>query len=158
MSGQVHRTPESAPAQEIDDLLGRMTEAWNAGDATAYAGQFTEDADYVTFFGMHLTGRRAIEESHRALFEGPLRGSRLTGGTGGEQAPAIRFLRPDVAVVVMNGGSSVGGEQSPERDSIITLTAVREPDAWRFASFQNTRKVSMESLGAPGRPGGREGR
>ncbi|GII63426.1 hypothetical protein Skr01_35110 [Sphaerisporangium krabiense] len=140
---------ETATA-EIHDLLRRMTDAWNAGDARAYAGQFTEDADYITFFGMRMTGREAIEQSHRALFEGPLKGVKLTGSASGPAAPSIRFLRPDVAVVIASGGSTLDGRPAPERDSIISLTAVREPDAWRFAAFQNTRAASPEQLRAMG--------
>ncbi|GII84700.1 hypothetical protein Ssi03_26900 [Sphaerisporangium siamense] len=135
---------------EIHDLLRRMTDAWNTGDARAYAEQFTADADYITFFGMRITGREAIEQSHRALFEGPLKGVKLTEGTSAPAAPSIRFLRPDVAVVIASGGSSLDGRPDPGRDSIITLTAVREPDAWRFAAFHNTRKVSPEELRAKG--------
>ncbi|MET9065639.1 SgcJ/EcaC family oxidoreductase [Streptosporangium sandarakinum] len=138
-------TEASLATREIGAALGRMTNAWNDGDAAAYAGQFTEDADYVTFFGLHMTGRQAIEDSHRALFEGPLKGSRLTGVT----SPSIRFLRPDVAVVVAGGGSSLDGVPDPGRDSVITLTAVREPDAWRFASFQNTRRTNPAAPAGP---------
>jgi uncharacterized protein (TIGR02246 family) len=139
-------TREAPAAHEIRELLGRMTDAWNARDAVAYAEQFTHDADYITFFGMLVTGRPAIEETHRTLFEGPLKGVRLTRSTTGETTSSIRFLRPDVAIVISTGGSSTDGKPDPARDSIITLTAVRQPDAWRFASFQNTRRMSMEAL------------
>lgn len=30
------------------DVLGGVKDAWLAGDAVAFAGLFTEDADYVT--------------------------------------------------------------------------------------------------------------
>ncbi|WP_030905139.1 SgcJ/EcaC family oxidoreductase [Streptomyces sp. NRRL F-5126] len=119
-------------ASSVDELLGALTTAWNAGDATAYAELFVEDADYITWFGQNMAGRPAIEAGHRALFEGPLKGSRLTsGGT----PPRIRFLRPDVAVIVTAGGAPGG---TAER-SVITLTAVCDEGRWRFASFQNTR-------------------
>jgi len=126
---------------QIHDLLDRMTSAWNAGDATAYADQFTADADYVTFFGLHMTGRTAIEEAHRHLFGGPLKGSRLTGPSTGAAEPGIRFVRPDVAIVVSTGGASLGDTQDPGRDSIMTLTAVRDDGTWRFAAFHNTRQA-----------------
>lgn len=131
--------------QEIGGLLDALVEAWNAGDATAYAGLFTEDADYITFFGLHMAGRRAIEESHRALFEGPLRGSRIGFGAGAESGQEggtrIRALGPGVALVVAKGGSTLPGQTAPDpaRESMITLTAVETADGWRFASFQNTR-------------------
>ncbi|RJL23002.1 SgcJ/EcaC family oxidoreductase [Bailinhaonella thermotolerans] len=125
---------------QIHDLLTRLTEAWNAGDAAAYAALFTEDADYVTFLGRNTPGRQAIEHVHRALFEGPLKGSRLAPMT---TAAKIRFIRPDVAVIVAEGGSGLDGSAGPDPDraSTITLVAVRDEDAWRFTSFQNTRRV-----------------
>lgn len=131
--------------QEIRKLLDELVAAWNAGDAAAYAGLFTEDADYVTFFGLHTIGRKAIEESHRALFEGPLKGSRIgfapSAGSGREGGARVRELGPGVALVVAHGGSALPGQEGPDpdRDSVITLTAVKGDEGWRFASFQNTR-------------------
>ena len=120
------------------DVLARLTEAWNNGDATAYARLFTEDADYVTYFGLNLPGRDQIESAHRALFEGPLRGVKLTGTP---EPPKVRFVRPDVAIAVVGGGSSLSGnaESDPDRASTVTFVLVREEDGWRIASFQNTR-------------------
>ncbi len=123
--------------EAINDVLRRLTEAWNAGDATAYADLFTEDADYVTFFGMNFPGRATIESSHRALFEGPLRGSKLTGAEGSAK---IRFIRPDVAIAIVGGGSSLEGDTTdPGRESTVTFVLVEDGDGWRIASFHNTR-------------------
>ncbi|GAB2958364.1 SgcJ/EcaC family oxidoreductase [Nonomuraea fastidiosa] len=117
---------------EIATLLTRLAEAWNAGDATAYAALFTEDADYITFDGRLTQGRDAIESSHRWLFDGPLKGSTMA-------APAdTRFKRlADGAVLVIStGGTTLNGQL---RTSTVSFTAVRTPQGWRFASFQNTR-------------------
>ena len=128
---------ETTPARE---LLGALLAAWNAGDASAYADLFVEDADYITFFGQIMAGRAAIEAGHRALFEGPLKGSRLSLG---ETAPKVRFLCPDAAVIMATGAAPGGGPHQ----SVITLTAVHDGDRWRFASFQNTRVAPIP--GAP---------
>jgi uncharacterized protein (TIGR02246 family) len=121
--------------QRVVAVLGELVGAWNAGDADAYGALFTEDADYVTFFGVNMPGRKAITEGHRALFQGPLKGSKLDGGG----APSkVRFLRPDVAVVVVGGGSTLPGADAA-RDSTLTYVLVEEAGAWRIASFQNTR-------------------
>ena len=32
----------------VDDLMGRLVEAWERGDGTAYGAMFAEDAQYVT--------------------------------------------------------------------------------------------------------------
>jgi uncharacterized protein (TIGR02246 family) len=129
----------------IVELLGRLTEAWNAGDAATYGSLFTEDADYITFFGLNMPGRKAIEEGHRALFEGPLKGSRLTGNGGAK----IRFVRADVAIAVVGGGSSLegGAKTDPGRESVLTFVVVREDDGWKFASFQNTRVSDPRAAG-----------
>jgi uncharacterized protein (TIGR02246 family) len=38
----------------------RMIDAWNAGDGAAFAGPFTDDADFVAWEGTHLKGRQEI--------------------------------------------------------------------------------------------------
>jgi uncharacterized protein (TIGR02246 family) len=124
---------------DVRAVLNRLAEAWNAGDAAAYGRLFTEDADYVTFFGMNFPGREAIESSHRALFEGPLKGSTLTGQLGAEAR--VRFVRPDVAVVLAGGGSSLAGADVPDegRASTVTFVLVRDGGEWLITAFQNTR-------------------
>ncbi|HJZ50395.1 MAG TPA: SgcJ/EcaC family oxidoreductase [Roseiflexaceae bacterium] len=118
----------------VRTLLQQFYDAW--GDADAYASVFTEDADYIAFDGTHAKGRDAIAESHRPLFERFLKGSRLFG-----EAPAIRFLAPDVALIHSKGAVLRAGQQrpSPRRMSVQTVVAVKQADGWRLAAFQNTR-------------------
>jgi len=124
---------------DVRAVLGRLTEAWNSADAAAYGRLFTEDADYVTFFGLNFPGREAIESSHRALFEGPLKGSKLTGRLGA--SAKVRFIRPDVAVAVVGGGSSVSGADITDegRESTVSFVLVQEDGEWLITAFQNTR-------------------
>ncbi|MFC5823324.1 SgcJ/EcaC family oxidoreductase [Nonomuraea insulae] len=124
----------SEESNEIVHLLTQMKLTWNAGDSAGYAGLFTEDADYITFFGLRLKGRQAIEDTHRELFK-----TSIKLGEGGGGAPSIRHLTGDVALVIAGGTSSVDGEPDPSRASVVTLTALRTTEGWRFASFQNTR-------------------
>ncbi|MFI7453571.1 SgcJ/EcaC family oxidoreductase [Nonomuraea sp. NPDC049714] len=119
-------------SQEIHNLIDGVYETWNAGDAAAYAALFTEDADYITYFGLHLKGRQAIDEVHRDLFKMPIKLD-----AGGE--PSVKMLSDTVALMIATGGSVVDGRREPGRDSILTYTAVHTPEGWRFASFQNTR-------------------
>jgi uncharacterized protein (TIGR02246 family) len=88
---------------------------------------------------MNFPGREAIESSHRALFEGPLKGSQLTGQLGA--AAKVRFVRPDVAVVVVGGGSSVSGADTTDagRESTVSFVLVEEDGEWLITAFQNTR-------------------
>ncbi|MEC3977237.1 SgcJ/EcaC family oxidoreductase [Amycolatopsis sp. H20-H5] len=128
----------TASTSEVLAVLAALPEAWNAGDAAAYGRLFTEDADYITFFGMNMPGRQAIEDGHRALFEGPLSGMKLVEAGS---PPRVRFLREDVAVVVAGGGSALDGRgvPGPGRESMLTYVLVRESGGWLIASFHNTR-------------------
>jgi uncharacterized protein (TIGR02246 family) len=127
----------------VQRLLDAFAAAWAAGDAQAYARLFTQDASYITYFGANLAGPAAIESSHRRLFAGPMRASHLSWRDG----PDIRFIRPDVAIIVGHG--AVATPRGLEPSSTITLVAVRDEGTWRFASFQNTREAPFPAE-APG--------
>jgi uncharacterized protein (TIGR02246 family) len=124
----------------ILDLLATAGAAWAAGDAPAYGQLFSEDAEYVTWFGQRIRGRRDITETHRTLF------AKLppAGPVGSAPAePTIRFLRPDVALSVTVAESPVHGPGEAGAISVVTHVAVEGADGWRFASFQNTRETPM---------------
>lgn len=119
---------------DIEHLLAKMTDAWNAGDASAYAEVFTVDAQYISWLGTIDKGRAAIAATHDFLFTGPLKGVPMAGASELD----IRYLTPDVALVTADGGKP---EHAPVA-SVVTLVAVRQDDRWLFTSFQNTRKSS----------------
>ncbi|GAA4953528.1 SgcJ/EcaC family oxidoreductase [Streptomonospora halophila] len=133
--------------ESVAALLDGLAAAWNAGDADAYGDCFTEDATYIVYNGMLLSGPREIAEAHRHLFAGLLKGSSLGGVEAA--APAIRLVAPGVAHVMVTGGVRLAGQEAPDpaRDSRITYLAVRRGQAWRFAAFQNTRRTA-EGAGA----------
>ena len=134
MSVSTHDAPHA--------VLAALARAWDAGDAPAYAGQFTEGATYVTFDGRLLDGRQAIEDLHRFLFNGPLRDSRMVSEDGGSTTiRSTSQLGEDVAVVVSTGGIQLAGQSElGDRDSVQTLVLTRSGEQWLVAAFQNTRK------------------
>lgn len=119
---------------EIRALLQRLNTAW--GDADAFAALFTEDAEYVTFDGSMFKGRAAIAESHRPLFEGFMRGSRLEG-----QVQSVRFLTPDVALVHGKGAVLQRKQRKASRRalSVQTNVVIRQDGRWLITAFHNTR-------------------
>jgi uncharacterized protein (TIGR02246 family) len=113
--------------------LERMVTAWDAGDARAFAAEFTEEATYVIYVGLVYQGRREIERGHIPVFEKWQKGTRMS-----MLVRSIRLLGEDTAVVLTEGGI---GKGRVRRDKVQTYTFVREADGrWRCASFQNTRK------------------
>ena len=50
----------TADAAELSSLVNRLVDAWNQGDARAFAALFTPAAEYVTGAGERIRGREAI--------------------------------------------------------------------------------------------------
>ena len=116
--------------------LDRVRAAWDAGDATALAAEFTDDASYVIFVGLHYLGRDAIRRSHVPVFEKWQRGSRMS-----MRVLDLRFPTPDVAVVLTEGG--IGTRARIPHDKVQTFVMVRDGDVWRCTAFQNTKKQRL---------------
>jgi uncharacterized protein (TIGR02246 family) len=121
---------------QIQALFEKTKAAWSSNDADLYASAFAADADYVGFDGACARGAQAIARSHQALFDGPLKGSRLFGAI-----ETIRAVAPETAVVIATGAATLPWQAtpSPARQSRQTYVAAKIDGAWRFVSFHNTR-------------------
>jgi uncharacterized protein (TIGR02246 family) len=132
------RSEEERAADEnaIRALQRRMLEAWGAGDGPAFAAPFSDDALFIGFDGSVMRGGEQIAATHQEVFDRWMKGTRLI-----EERTEFSFVNPDVAIVHTLGGTVMRGksEPTPERDSIQTLVAVRDPSGWSYVSFQNTR-------------------
>src|SRR5271165_5596205 len=116
----------------VETCLDRIRLAWNAGDAHAYAREFTEDATYVIFLGEPLLGRQEIEKNHVDVLTKWQKGTRMA-----IKAIKIRPLGVDAAAVLTVGG--LGKSDSIAYDKLQTFTFVRREGRWMCAAFQNTR-------------------
>jgi uncharacterized protein (TIGR02246 family) len=132
----------AADRQAIATLLGALRDAWGRADADAYASLFTDDATYTTWLGTQYQGSHDIAESHRALFGGFLKGTRLA-----DEIQQIRFLGPDTAVVSTRG-DTYKRKRPTALGKVQTYTLLREADGrWRIAAFHNTkRRPLMEAI------------
>lgn len=117
----------------VEAALRRIVAAWDAGDADAFAAEFTDDASYVIYTGTAYTGRRVIAASHEPVLRKWRKGSRME-----VRVRSARLLADGVAVVVTDGG--IGTRRRIRRDKVQTFTFVRTGDAWRCAAFQNTKR------------------
>jgi uncharacterized protein (TIGR02246 family) len=136
---------EPAQRKAIFELGQALQDAWNQADAAGYASLFTDDADFVAWNGSYGRGRQAIEDGHRRLFAGPLNGSRMIlVGDDAESAPpeSLRFVRPDVAIMVMSGVVTLAGQSAtgPDHQSVQTFVLIRNDNRWLVAAFHNTRR------------------
>jgi len=140
-SDRNHGLQRAVDELEIRALHARLLEAWNEGDAEAFASPFSDDAYFVPFDGSVLVGRERIAAAHQPLFDRWLKGSRLV-----DEHTEVRFLGDDVALVLAVGGTVMRGKSkpAPARDSIQTLIAIREAGHdWDMMS----RRVGLTSSG-----------
>jgi uncharacterized protein (TIGR02246 family) len=127
-------TPTQADKNAIAALPSRISTAWAAHDATAFAAVFTEDGSMVLPHA-HCRGREAIHTFMTEGWAGPYKGTKATG------TPLdLRFLNADVALLTTRGGVLQPGETevAAERSIIATWVAVNRSGEWLLAAYHNS--------------------
>jgi uncharacterized protein (TIGR02246 family) len=123
-------TPTTADEAAVRRLLDQINQAWERGDAAAYASYHTPDADLIDFRGIHAVGRQAIIDLLQPAFDGVLKNTRVEA-----RIVDLRFLAADVAIFHTEGKIAPVGDES-----VQTFVATKEASGWQIAAFQNTRK------------------
>jgi uncharacterized protein (TIGR02246 family) len=126
-----------ARAQDESDvraLYQALLSAWNERDAGGFADCFASDGHTVGFDGSQLDGRAEIEQSLSRIFMDHPTASYVSKIRG------IQFLSPDVALLRAVVGMVPAGKSdlNPSVNAVQSMVAVRKPDQWRIAMFQNT--------------------
>ncbi len=126
--------------------------AWMARDASALAGLFAEDADFVNVVGLWWHDRHAIEQAHRHGFDNFFARSRLIRGKA-----RTRMLGPDVAVIhqrlILTGQTAPDGTPASRRTTILAAVLKREAKGWIAVAAQNTEVIAGAETNVAG-PGG----
>lgn len=134
--------PADASSQpEIEQILHRLPEAWNARDADAWVESFGERSGFTNILGMHLPDRTANRERHAELFETIFANSHLEA-----EVLSIRPVGAAAAVAELEF-TLVGYDRLPPgveetepgvlRTRLITVLERRE-GSWLIAAAQNT--------------------
>lgn len=118
----------------IRAIIAGLADAWTVGDAQAWAGAFTEDADFTVWNGMYSKGREAIEQGHGQIFSTFFKDTKLR-----YIVRSIRFLRDDVAIVHVDASMVKKSEDYPASPQAVpVLVMVKDKGRWRVAVFHNT--------------------
>jgi uncharacterized protein (TIGR02246 family) len=115
-------------------LYHAVLDAWNARDASRFAGLFYDHAQLTGFDGSMLDGRADIESSIARIFR-----NHHTPTYVGTVRTAIR-LTEDVVLIRAVAGMVPPGERDidPQLNTVQSLVAVKRDGEWRIASFSNT--------------------
>jgi uncharacterized protein (TIGR02246 family) len=132
-ASSISETGSAADQAAVAAVPGRIVAAWTANDAGAFADVFTEDGTML-LPGEYQKGRDGIRSFMAAGFEGPYKGTQVTG------APIdLVFLAADVAAVITYGGVLAPGEDTIPDDRAIRATwvVVKRDGEWQLAVYQN---------------------
>jgi uncharacterized protein (TIGR02246 family) len=121
--------------ETIDDVIRQTELAFNAGDAEALAGTFTEDAWSVGVTGQVLHGREEILGVSRRLFGGALKGQFAK-----YVVDEVRHLAPDVAIArkLAYATDDQGNGLDADHAMVALYVLVRVETGWRVVARQNT--------------------
>jgi uncharacterized protein (TIGR02246 family) len=126
------QSSESSDETAIRQNVRYLEEGWNTKSGTLFAKAFAEDADYVVINGAYIKGHAVIESQHQRIFATIFKDTTLK-----LTVKQIRFLRPEVAVVHVEGHRD-GPTKELVQDAMLTLVMTKEKQGWTIAAFQNT--------------------
>jgi uncharacterized protein (TIGR02246 family) len=110
--------------------------AWNKHDGHELARVMADDLDFVTVGATWIHGRSDFEKYHTRLLRGRFSGSTIT-----PLQIAVRFLRPDIALV--HWSWKIEGDRNPDgtarrpRYGMMTMVAEKRNGTWLVAASQN---------------------
>jgi uncharacterized protein (TIGR02246 family) len=142
---QIGARNQRADEAGVRVVASGFVEAWNRHDMKAFVALFAEDADFVNVIGLWWRGRDEIQKAHEAIHATRMKNSHLAAGE-----TAVRFLRPDVAVVHMKweltGDTGIEGKPLAPRKGILTHVVTKTGAKWLIAASQNTDIVPAPNV------------
>jgi len=126
--------------EEVDQLLGELAEAWNAGDARAYGARYCSDGTFTNVDGTLDLGRDEFVRHHEEGFQGYLAGTKLSLAVR-----KLRLIRPDVAIADLDARISGVPVPPPGTDAgsgamaraSLLLVLVKEDGRWWISAHHN---------------------
>jgi uncharacterized protein (TIGR02246 family) len=120
----------------IRNVPQTFRDAWNRHDGHALAQVMADDVDFVTVGAMWLHSRQDFEKYHVRLLSG-----RFSQSTATLLQTAVRFLRPDVAIVHWSwkiaGDRNVDGTSRQPRYGMMTMVVEKRNGSWLVVASQN---------------------
>ena len=129
-------------SEAVDQVLGEIAEAWNAGDARAYGARYCPEGTFTNTNGTIDMGRDEVVRTAEEAFQGVLAGTKVSLAVR-----KLRLVRPDVAVADLDtrvfGMQAAGNGPDGEVRISQMLVLVKEDGHWWITAQHN----AMQSAG-----------
>ena len=136
---------DEADIRKVPQAFG---DAWNRHDGHALAQVMANDVDFVTVGAMWLHGREDFEKYHARLLSGRFNQSTMT-----VLQTAVRFLRPDLAIVHWSwkiaGDRNADGTLREPRYGMMTMIVEKQHGRWLVVASQNDNADPWTSAEGP---------
>ncbi len=131
---------EAPAVVAVRGVVDGIATSWAANDPHGFADAYTEDASMILSGDRYFSGREVIRKVIVGQFQTAHSGTTLL-----QNIVDMRFLSPETAVVITEGGVLVADETEPSADRAMRATWVitKEDDAWKIAAYQNTRNADQ---------------
>ena len=127
---------QAALNEAVDQLLAEIAEAWNAGDARAYAARYCPDGTFTNSNGTIDMGRDDVVRTAEEAFQGVLAGTKVSLAVR-----KLRLIRPGVAVADLDtrvsGMRAAGNGQGGDVRISQMLVLVEEDGRWWITAQHN---------------------
>jgi len=130
----------NSDAEAVRSLPQAFCAAFNQHDGHRLAQIMSDDLDFVTVGATWLHGKTDFETYHTRLLNGRFHGMKMQ-----LLQVAVRFLRPDVAIVHWSwtaaGDTNPDGTARKRRYGMMTMVAERQSGSWRVVVSQNDNSL-----------------
>lgn len=130
----LHAQAASGDEAAIRAMMQAQQDAWNKGDAKAFAADAAEDCLFTNIIGTPYIGRQAFEERHATIFRTVYAGSQLA-----IRIRTLKFVTPDAAIVeaelALSGYKALAPGIQAAADGVL-YTELEEVFAKRGTSWQ----------------------
>lgn len=125
---------------DIAAIINRQQDAWNRGDAAAFARDCDPEMSFTNIESRMFVGREPFEERHRLLFDGPFAGSTLEMTIKRVWLPADNVAIVDVACALA-GFQRLPEGVAPADDGRLHTNLmevlVHADSTWRVVAYHN---------------------
>jgi uncharacterized protein (TIGR02246 family) len=136
----LHAQSSSGDEAAIRSILQRQQDAWNKGDAKAFAADAEEDCLFTNIIGTPYPGRKDFEERHATIFRTVFAGSHLA-----IRIRTLKIITPDVAIteseLALRDYKGLPPGVHASEDGVLYTELeevfVKRGSDWRMAAFHN---------------------